>query len=87
MILNCQSRLINNYLSKGLFIIDRISKKLKLIPNDVILRNNLVDQLKTDYVMVKNDALSDKANTIKPFHIRKNIGMKYKQEFYKTKQK
>ena len=53
VILNFQSCLINNYLSKGLFIIEQGSKQFNLIPNDVILRINLVDQLKTDYVMVK----------------------------------
>ena len=86
VILNCRSHLINNYLSKGFFIIDRGSTQLNLIPNDVILRINLVDQLQTDYVMVKNEALSDIENTIKPFHIHKNLHMTYKQEFYKTKQ-
>ena len=79
--------MINNYLSKGFFIIDRGSKQLNLIPNDVILRINLVDQLKTDYVMVKNEALSAIANTIKPLHNHKNMHMTYKQDFYKTKQK
>ena len=86
MILNLQSRLIKNYLSKGFFIIDRGSNHLNFIPNDVILRTNLIDKLKTDYVMVKNKALSAIANTTKPFHIHKNFHMTYKQEFYKTKQ-
>ena len=85
MILNCLSRLINDYLSKVLFITEQVSKQLILIPNYVILRINLVYQLKTDYVMVKNEAISDVANTIKTFHIHKNIHMTYKQYFYKTK--
>ena len=79
--------MINNYLSKGFFIINPGSKQLQFIPNDVILIINLVDQLKIDYVMVKNDALSVISNTIKPLHIHKNIHMVYKQDFYKTKQK
>ena len=65
MVLNFQSRLIKNYLSKGLYIIEQVSKQLNLTPNDIILIINLVDQLKTDYVMVKNESLSAVANTIK----------------------
>ena len=50
------------------------------------LRINLVDQLKTYYVMIKNEALSNLSNTIKQFHIHKNMHMTYKQDFYKTKE-
>ena len=71
VILNWQSRLINNYLSKGFFVIYWGSRQLNLIPNDVILRINMVDQMKTDYVMVKNESLSAIENTIKPLHINK----------------
>ena len=85
VILNFRSRLINNYLSKGFFIIEQTSKQLTFIPNDVRLIINMVDQLKTDYVMVKNEAISTVANTIKQFHIHKNMHMTYKQDFYKTK--
>ena len=46
----------------------------------------MVDQLKTDYVMLKNNALSTVANTIKQFHIHKNMHMTYKQYFYKTEE-
>ena len=53
VILKCRSRLINNYLSKGFFIIEEVSKQLNLIPNDVRCRINMVDQMKTDYVLVK----------------------------------
>ena len=87
VILNCRSHLINNYLSKGFFVIDLVSKQLKFIPNYVVLRINLVDQLKTDYFMVKNNALYAIANTIKPWHIHKNMHMTYKQDFCKTKEK
>ena len=86
VILNCPSLLIINYLSKGFFIIEQGSKQLNLTPNDVRLRINLVDQLKTDYVMVKNEALSAIVNTIKQLHIHKNMHMTSKQDFYKTKQ-
>ena len=85
MILNCQSCLINNYLSKRLFIINRGSKHLNLIPNDVLLIIKLIDQMKTDYKMVKNEALSAIANTIKPLYIHKNMHMTYKQDFFRTK--
>ena len=86
VILNCQSRLINNYLLKVFFIIDQGSKNLNLIPNDVILRLNLVDQLKAGYFMVKNEALSAIENKIKQLCIHRNMHMTYKQDFYKTKQ-
>ena len=86
MILNCRSHLIKNYLSKVLFVIEQGSKQLNLIPNDVRFRINLVDQLKTYYVMVKNESLSAAANTIKQLYIHKNMHMKYKQDFYKTKE-
>ena len=36
--------------------------------------------------MVKNEAISTVANTIKPLHIHKNMHMTYKKDFYKTKQ-
>ena len=86
VILNCRSRLIKNYLSKYFFIIEQGSKQLSLIPNDVSLIINLDDQLKTDYVMVKNEALSAVANNIKQLHNNKNIHMTYKQDFYNTKE-
>ena len=79
VVLKFQSRLINNYLSKGLYIIEQGSKQLNLTPNDIILRINLVDQLKKDYVMVKNESLSAVANTIKQLHIHKNLNMTYKK--------
>ena len=86
MVLKLQSRLIKNYLSKGLYIIEQGSKQLNLNPNDIILRINLVDQLKKDYVMVKNESLSAVANTIKQLHIHKNMNVTYKQDLYKTKE-
>ena len=70
--------MINNYLSKEFFITDWGSKQLNLISNDVILRMNLVDQLKTDYVVVKKEALSAIENIIKPLHILKYMHMPYK---------
>ena len=36
--------------------------------------------------MVKNEALSAVSNTLKQLHIRKNMHMTYKKDFYKTKQ-
>ena len=68
VILNFRSRLINNYLSKGFSIIEHNTKQLSLIPNHVKFIINLIDKLKTDYVMVKNEAISTVANTIT--HIR-----------------
>ena len=85
VILNWRSRLINNYLSKGLFVIEQGSNQLNFIPNGVRLIINLVDQLKTDYVMVKSKEISAIENTIKQLHIHKNMHMTYKQYLYKTK--
>ena len=71
LILNFRSRLINNYLSKGFFIIEQVSKQLLLIPNYVVFIIKLVDNLKTDYVMVKNEEILSVSNTIKQLHIHK----------------
>ena len=46
---------------------------------------NLIDQLKTDYVMVKNEEIYAVAKTINQLNIYKNMHMTYKQDFYKTK--
>ena len=87
MILNFRTRLIKNYLSKGFSIIEQITKQLIFLPNDVKLRINLIDQLDIDYVMVKNKEIYAVANTIKQFHIQKNMHMTQKQDFYKNKEK
>ena len=71
MILNWRSRLIKNYLSKVFSVIEHNTNQLSLIPNNVKLRINLIGQLKTDYVMVKNGAISAVSNTIKKLHIHK----------------
>ena len=47
----------------------------------------MIDQLDTDYAMVKNKAIFAVANTIKQLHIQKNMHMTYKQELYKNKEK
>ena len=65
VILNFQTCLINNYLSKGFSIIEQNTKKLILLPNAVKLRINLTDKLDIDYAMVKNKAISAVQNTIK----------------------
>ena len=46
VILNFQSRLINNYLEKGLFIIENDSKHLSILPNDTKLIIYAHDALK-----------------------------------------
>ena len=40
----------------------------------------------TYFVMEKYKAISSVANTIKTFHINKNMHLIYKQDFYKDKQ-
>ena len=87
VILNWQTRLIKNYLSKGLSIIEQGKKQLSLFTNDVKLRVNLNNQFDTDYVMVKNRAISAVAKTIKKLHIQKDMNTIYKQDFYKHKEK
>ena len=47
----------------------------------------MVDQLETDYVMIKTEAIYDVANSIKQLHIQKDVHVIYKQGLYKTKQK
>ena len=49
VIVNYLSRLMNNYLSKGFYIIENYSKQLSLLPNDVKLGINLIDQMNTDF--------------------------------------
>ena len=81
LILNCQTRMINNYLSKGFSVIKQ-KKQLSLLPNDVRLRINMINPLDTDYFMVKNKAIYAVANTIKTLHIQKNIYLIYKKRLF-----
>ena len=57
-----------------------------MLPNDVKLIINPIDQLKIYDVMVKNEAISTVANTIKQLNIQKNMHMTYKKDLYKTKE-
>ena len=82
VMLNCRTRLINNYLSKGSSVIEQGTNQLIFLPNDVRLRINMNNQLDTDYVMVKNKAISAVANTIKQLHIQKDMHIIYKKNFY-----
>ena len=85
VILNFQTRQINNYLSKGFYIIEKGIKHIRLLPDDVRLRINLNNQLDTDYFMVKHNTISAVANTIKQLHIHKDMHVFYKQDFYRNK--
>ena len=58
LILNCQSRLVNKYLAKLLFIIKMESKQLKSLPNDVKLIIYVIDQLEKDFIMAEKNTLS-----------------------------
>ena len=42
---------------------------------------------KTDYFMVKKEAISAVANTIKQLHIHKNMHTTYKQDLYELKER
>ena len=75
VILNWRYNLINNYLSKGFSIIEQKKNQLSLIPNDVKLGINLINQLDTDYVMVKNKEISAVANEIKKSNTQKDMHM------------
>ena len=86
VILNCQYRLVNNYLAKGLFIIEKESKQLSILPNDAKLKIYVIDQLEIYFVMAKNIAISSVENT-KILHIQKNIHSLYQQDLYEDKQK
>ena len=86
MILNFRSRLINNYLAKGFYIIEKDSNQLRLLPNYVKLRINMIDKMDTNFVMSKNKSISSVANTTKNLHIQKNMHLIYKQDFHKDKQ-
>ena len=58
------------YLAKGLYIIEKDSKLKSMIPNNVKLRINMIDQMDTDSFMAKK-GISSVANTIKKFIFRK----------------
>ena len=65
VILNCRYLLVNNYLAKGLFITEKDSKQLSILPNDVKLIIFVINQLETDFVLAKKPAISSAANNIK----------------------
>ena len=81
-----QTCLINSYLEKVLYIIEKGTKQLILLPSDVRLMVNLNNQLDTNYVMAKNKAIFAVSKTIKQLHILKDMHMIYKQDFYKETQ-
>ena len=45
---------MNKYLAKGFFIIEKYSKQLNSLPNDVKLLIHVSDQLEIDFIMAKN---------------------------------
>ena len=56
-----------------------------MLSNDVKLRNNLINQMDTDFVMAKNKAIFAVVNTIKIIHIQKDMHFIYKQDLYGDK--
>ena len=54
-----------------------------MLPNDVKLRMNMINQMDTYFFMSKNKAISAVANTIQKLHIQKNMHLIYKEDFYK----
>ena len=79
VILNCRSCLLNNYLAKGFYIIEKYSKQKIMLPNDVKLRIHVIDQMDTDFVMAKNISISAVVNTTKQLHIHKDMHLVYKK--------
>ena len=58
-----------------------------LLPNDVKLRINMINQMDTYFVMEKNKAISAVENATKTLHIQKNMHLIYKQDYYEDKLK
>ena len=58
-----------------------------MLPNDVKLRINVIDQLDIDFVMKENKENFSVANTIKQFRNQKNMHLIYKEDLYKDKQR
>ena len=56
---------MNDYLSEGFYIIENYSKQKCIVPNDVKLNTNVIDQLDTYFFMGKKNAIFSVANTIK----------------------
>ena len=71
VIINCLYFLVNNYLSKKIYIIERNSKQLSMLPNYLKLGINFIDKLDTDFFMKKNKGTCSVANTIKNYIFRK----------------
>ena len=75
VILNFRSRLINNYVAKGFYIIEKDSRQLIILPNNVTLIINLIDQMDTKTFIAK------KSNFIRSKHHQK-IAYSEKYTFY-----
>ena len=54
-----------------------------MLPNDVKLRVNVIDQLEIDIVTAKNKEIYSIANTINKLNIQTNMHSLYQQDFYK----
>ena len=57
LIINCRSCLVNNYLVKGFFLIEKDSEQLRILTNDAKLRIHEIDKLETYFVMAKETAI------------------------------
>ena len=74
VILNCGYCLVINYLVKGFYIIERESKQTFMLPNDVKLIINVIDQLDTDF-------FHGKKNQFHPYQTPSNIAYSEKYTF------
>ena len=76
---------MNNYLTKGFFVIENNTKQLSSLPNDAKQIIHVIEQLETDFFMAKNIATSSVENTINKLHIHTDLYFIYKQHFYYDK--
>ena len=86
VVLNFRSCLVNKYLEKGFYIIQKDSEQKSMLPIDVKLRIDLIDQMDTDFFMEKQSNFL-RIKHHQKLHIQKNMYLIYKQDFYKDKQK
>ena len=61
--------------------------QLSMLPNDVKLTINVIDQLETDFFMEKYIAISSVGDTIKKLHIQKHLYLIYQQDLYRDKKR
>ena len=85
VILNLRYRLVKNYLAKGLKIIEKDSEQNILPPNDMKFIIDLIYQMDIDFLMAKKQSNLLCSKPHQKLHIKKNMHLIYKQDYYKEK--